>query len=81
MLRLTDVVLLNFGVWIMPETGVITSIEDIGADAIAIPLISVMPKSMRIACQTIHGPLDVRISEDAALQLRATLDTHFRRSK
>jgi hypothetical protein len=61
----------------MRETGVITRVEEIGADAIAIPLLSVTPKSLLIACQTVHGPLNVRISEDAALQLAETLNTHF----
>jgi hypothetical protein len=61
----------------MTETGIITRVEEIGSDAIAIPLMSVMPKSLLIACQTDHGPLSVRISEDAALQLAETLNTHF----
>jgi hypothetical protein len=61
----------------MSETGIITRVEEIGSDTIAIPLLSVTPKSLLIVCQTVHGPLNVRISEDAALQLAETLNTHF----
>jgi hypothetical protein len=61
----------------MTETGIITRVEEIGSDAIAIPLMSVTPKSLLIVCQTVHGPLNVRISKDAAHQLAEALNTHF----
>ena len=59
------------------ETGIITSVEEIGSHAIAIPLMSVTPKSLLIVCQTDHGPLNVRISENAAFELAETLNAHF----
>jgi hypothetical protein len=46
-------------------------------EAGAIPLMSNTPKFLRIGVETIHGPLDVRISESAALELTAELNTHF----
>ena len=60
----------------MTETPVITKIDSLGPNSI--PLLGSMPKSLRISCQTPHGPLDVCISESAALELTATLRTYFR---
>ena len=60
----------------MLETPVILEIEGIEAGEVA--LTSNIPKSLQIATRTSMGPMVVRISESAALELTEALATHWR---
>jgi len=57
------------------ETPVILEIEGIEAGEVA--LTSNIPKSLQIATRTSMGPMVVRISESAALELTEALATHW----
>ena len=57
------------------ETPVILEIE--GIEAGEVPLISSIPKSLQISTRTSIGPMVVRISESAALELTEALATHW----
>ena len=59
----------------MFETPVILEIE--GIEAGEVPLTSNMPKSLRINTRTSSGPLVLRISESATLELTEALATHW----
>ena len=59
----------------MLETPVILEIEGIEAGEVA--LTSNIPKSLQIATRTSMGPMVVRISESAALELTEALATHW----
>ena len=56
-------------------TPVILEIEGIEAEEVALP--SNIPKSLQIATRTSMGPMVVRISESAALELTEALTTHW----
>jgi hypothetical protein len=56
-------------------TPVILEIE--GIEAGEVPLISNIPKSLQISTRTSIGPMVVRISESAALELTEALATHW----
>ena len=59
----------------MLETPVIVEIE--GIEEGEVPLISNIRKSLQIATRTSIGPMVVRISESAALELTEALATHW----
>ena len=59
----------------MLETPVILEIEAIELGEV--PLTSNIPKSLQIATRTAIGPMVVRISESAALELTQALATHW----
>ena len=59
----------------MLETPIILEIE--GIESGEVPLTSNIPKSLQIATRTPIGPMVVRISESAALELREALATHW----
>jgi hypothetical protein len=60
----------------MTDTGIIAKIEGIEPDAI--PQTTATPKSLRISCNTVQGiSLAVHLTEAAALELTAALNTHF----
>jgi hypothetical protein len=58
------------------ETPVIVEIE--GIEEGEVPLTSDIRKSLQIATRTSIGPMVVRISESAALELTEALATHWR---
>jgi hypothetical protein len=58
------------------QTDIIIHVSGIESDP-TVPLTSAQPRFLRIHAQTIGGPLDVCISENAARELIGALGTHL----